>query len=637
MKKLIAVKGKSLNDYVKGSMQGLFAFGLFVVSTMVVYCGRAEEKAADFVNGVGTNCWTVIDGEWLSPMYGNAVDKIVLQYSGMDANATATIQTLTEQKAETTVATLTAASSGASFDFPDTTDFRSFRITSTNGLTLSSFMAYVSASSIDAPTGVAISNNVTGTSFDAYWNPVADARGYKVYVWTNSVVGASAGTVVWQETFANSPARSSSTAFNISYTDSGEAQWTFDKVYAHSDAAKVRIGNTSTKGVLVSPVLGDVVDGGNPLVLRIRVWKQEAKDGDFMPIGVVSENVTNIVKVLEITTTPTDYHIVLPVLSVTDRLAFLSPTNKASARAIIDDVAILSGYSEGQIEPSYIVDGLDVGALTSYSFADLPSVPVQFAVEAYGRRGVSSTKTEAVEVDLSNPDKVAMLNACPLSSLTSSANTYSQNFNQTAVLTYTTGDKELLNGTTLLYWQWFKNDVEAGTFKWNSGTGTTSGIYSLSTNQSEAVRALGAYSTKDNEFSFGMAFTNDTGSAMTISSIEYVVQQWGFANTTNQTLSISVKVVDSLDWISAYDDWTVLASTESVVYGAADVHETPVSTPVTANPEDEISIMPGQVLMLKWTIHSLKAGKPGMMGIDDVSVIFGHKAQGLSIRIAGNP
>jgi hypothetical protein len=283
------------------------------------------------------------------------------------------------------------------------------------------------------------------------------------------------------------------------------------------------------------------------------------------------------------------------------------------------------------------VGGLDVGALTSYSFTGLPSVPVQFAVEAYGRRGVSSAKTEAVEVDLSNPDKVAMLNACPLSSLTSSANTYSQNFDSLAVLTATTGDKEWLNGTTLQYWQAYKGDDAVTSFKFNGGAGNTGGLYALATNQNHAVRALGAYSTQNDEFSFGVAFTNDTDKTITLSTLAYLSQQWGFANTTNQTLSVSVKVVDSLDWISAYDGWTVLASTVSIVYDEVDAHDTPVSTPVAANPEAEVSIAPGQVLMLKWTIHSLKAGKPGMMGIDDVSVIFGHKVQGLSIRIAGNP
>jgi len=634
MKKLIAVKGKSLNDYVKGSMQGLFVFGLFVVSTMVVYCGRAEEKA-DFVNGVGTNDWTVSDGEWLSPMYGNAVDKIVLQYSGMDANATATIQACTKQEAETTVATLTSASSGASFDFPDTTDFRSFRITSTNGLALSSFTAYVSASSIDAPTGVAISNNVTGTSFDAYWNPVADATGYRTYVWTNAVVGTSAGTAVWQEAFTNAPAKTSTVNFKDEFTDNGTTGWTFEKAYASISNGAVRVGTTSDKGVLVSPSLNV---SGSALTLRVTAWRQTTSEGTDMPIGVVSGGVTNIVGVIALGDESAPYHVALPSFNTYDRIALFSPTNKASARAIIDDVAILSGYSEGQIEPSYIVDGLDVGALTSYSFTDLPSVPVQFAVEAYGRRGVSSAKTEAVEVDLSNPDKIAVLNACPLSSLTGSDNTYFQNFDSLAVLTATTGDKEWLNGTTLQYWQAYKGDDAVTSFKFNGGAGNTGGLYALATNQNHSVRTLGAYSSQSDEFSFGIAFTNDTDSTMLLSNLAYSAQQWGFKNDTNQTLSVSVLVTNRLDWIPSFSDgWTELGSTQSAVYGEGVAHDTPVSTSVTFGQEFGVSIAPGQVLMLKWTIHSLKSGKPGMMGIDDVSVSFRNKARGLSISIAVNP
>ncbi|MBO7683472.1 MAG: hypothetical protein J6T51_01960 [Kiritimatiellae bacterium] len=588
--------------------------------------GVLEVQPADFVGGGTPPGWTVVDGEYRSPLYSNAVDRIELRYSGASSGSSASLRAFPNGQGEgVVVSSIAAASSGASFDFPETTDFRSFSIAAENGFALSSFTAYVSANVLNAPEGVAISNNTTGSSFDASWNAVADATGYRVYVWTNAVVGASAGTAVWQETFANSPAKTTSTAFDVSYTDSGEAQWTFDKAYAHSDAAMVRIGNTSTKGVLVSPALGDVVGGGNPLMLRIRVWKQETKDGDFMPIGIVSEDVTNIVKVLEITTTPTDYHIVLPVLSATDRLAFLSPTNKASARAIVDDVTILSGYSEGHPEPSYIVDGLDVGVATGHSFSDLPSVPVQFAVEAYGRRGVSSAKTEAEIVDLSNPDKVAALNACLLSSLTSLANTYaySQNFDSLAAITAETGDKEWLNGTTLPYWQAYKGGNAVTSCKYNGGSATSGALYALATSQSHGVRALGAYSTQNDQFSFGIAFTNDTDKTIVLASLAYLAQQWGFANTTNQTLSVSAKVVDNLDWISSYDDgWTGLASTESVVYGSGEAHDTPFSTQVTVDSIEGISIAPGRVLMLKWTIHSLKSGKPGMMGIDDVAVAF---------------
>ena len=587
-------------------------------------------QSADFTGAVSPNGWTVANGEWRSPVYAGAVDRIELRYSGADAAASARVQAFLEQGEGVDIATFTASSSGASFDFPETTAFRSFRIASANGLALLSFTAYLAPDSLDVPLGVSISNNVTGTSFDAAWNAVEGATGYRVYVWTNAVVGTSAGTEVWQETFANAPAKTSSVNFKDEFTDDGTSGWTFERAYASISNGAVRVGTTSDKGVLVSPGLSGL--SGAPFTLRITAWRQTTSEGTDMPLGVVSGGVTNIVGVIELGDESATYHVALPTFADGDRIALFSPTNRASARAIVDDVAILSGYSEGRSEPVYVVDGLDVGAATAHSFGGLPSVPVQFAVEAYGRRGVSSAKTDAVDVDLANPDKAAVLNACALSSLV--ANTYEQGFDGTAVLTSSSGDKELLNGTTILYWQWFKNAVAAGTFKWNGGSGTTGGIYALSTNQGEAGRAVGAYSTKDNEFSFGMAFTNDTERTMRLSSLSYAAQQWGFANTTNQALSVSVKVSDGLDWLSAYDEgWNVLASTESVVYGAGDAHDTPVSAPVAVTPADGIAIAPGQVLMLKWTIHSLKGGKPGMMGIDDVSVVF-EGPRGLSLRIA---
>ena len=616
-----------------GNVLGI-AVGLATMSTV------AEDplvQTADFTSGTLAG-WTVEGGVYRSPEYSNAVDRIELRYSGTDASASATLYATPNEGKESQIAMFNANTSAASFDFPDTTDFRSFRIAAASELVLSSFTAYVSAATLAVPTDVAISNNVTGTSFDAYWNPVEGATGYKVYVWTNAVAGASAGTALWEETFANSPAKSSSTAFNVSYTDSGESAWTFDKVYAHSEAAMVRIGNTSAKGVLVSPPLPAI--SGPPLMLRVTAWRQSTNDGQDMPLGVVSGGDTNIFGYVRLGDEPTTYHVALPALAEGDSIALFSPTNKSSARAILDDVAIVSGYSEGHEEPDYIVNGLDVGAATSHSFTDLPSVPVQFAVEAYGRRGVVSPKTDVVQVDLAHPDQVVALNACPLSSLTSLAHIYSQNFDLLATITATTGDKPWLNGTTLQYWQAYKNSDALTTFNYNAGAGTIGGLYVLSGNRSDTVRALGAYSTKDNEYSFGIAFTNDTENTMLLSSIEYSAQQWGFANTTNQTLSVSVMVTNHLNWISSYaEGWTDLGSTKSVVYGEGVAHDTPVSTPVSINNfVDEIVFAPGQVLMIKWTVHSLTSGKPGMMAIDDVSVSFTPQPSppGTVIRIVNN-
>lgn len=628
--------GKSLNDRVNGLMKRGYVFGLFAAAAMAVCCGWAEERA-DFLNGLGTNGWTIGAYEWTSPSYGNAVDLIRLEYVG-NGNDVAAVFAVPAEGDEMQIATINGMTSGATFEFPDSTDFRSFRIEANDngGWRLATFSAVASATTLDAPTGVSISNNVTGTSFDACWDPVVGATGYRAYVWTNAVVGMSAGTEVWAETFANAPSTGSNqTTFKKEHTDSGQAEWAGVKAYICSYAGAVRIGTTIAKGFLVSPPVSDVA--GDPLTLRIRAWRMTPSDGVDMPIGVVSGDVTNIVGVVALDDEAKPYHVALPRLNADDRIAIFSPTNKASARAIIDDIAIVSGYSAGHEEPDYVVNDLDVGTATSYSFSGLPSVPVFFAVEAVGRRGVTSEKTAAVEVDLANPDKVAVLNACPLSSL--EGNTYTQNFDSLAALTATTGDKECLNGTTIQYWQYYKDDMAAASIKYNGGAGNSGGLYALSTNQNHEVRALGAYSTKDNEFSFGIAFTNDTERTMTLSSVAYLAQQWGFKNDTNQTMSVSVKVVDDLDWISSYaDGWTELGSTQSTVYGTEEVHDTPVSTPVVISPDPEISVAPGQVLMIKWTIHSLKSGKPGMMGIDNVTVGFTPVIvpKGLSIHIADN-
>lgn len=605
-----------------------------VLSLPVAATGPAT-YAVDFAGAGVPQGWTVENGEYRSPEYSNAVDRIELRYSGADAAASATISAFPKQGDGTSVATLSAASSGASFDFPETTDFRSFRI-AVNGLALTSFAAYVSADMLGMPSGVAISNNVTGTSFDASWYPVDGATGYRVYVWTNAVVGASAGTAVWQETMSGATNASSNTKmsddkFAGCFENSG---WTrSDKAgYPTGENGTVRIGTTGDSGWLQTP---PIVTAADDLAVRFYAKAVDTKsNGKRIAVERILGETAAFVGTVTLSLEMQEFVIPLPDWESGDCIRFNSITN-GDRRVIIGAVTVVSGYSEGSLEPSYI-QNVDVGLATVCSFTGLPSVPVQFAVEAYGRRGVTSEKTEAVEVDLANPEKVPQLNACPLSSLV--GNTYTQNFDSLAALTVPTGDKDWLNGTTLPYWQAYKDVDAVSSFNFNAGNGSTGGLYVFATNRNDLVRALGAYSTQNDEFSFGLAFTNDTESAMTLSSVVYLAQQWGFANTTNQTMSVSAKVVDGLDWISAYSDgWTELGSTQSTVFDAEDAHDTPVSTPVAATPAAEISIAPGQVLMLKWTIHSLKSGKPGMMGIDEVTVTFSNKPRGFVIKLAGTP
>jgi len=595
-----------------------------------------EMYAVDFMGTGVPQGWTVENGEYRSPEYSNAVDRIELRYSGADTSASATISAFPKQGDGTSVATLSAASSGASFDFPETIDFRSFRIAAANGLALSSFTAYVSADTLGMPSDVAISNNITGTSFDATWSPVDGATGYRVYVWTNAVVGASAGTAVWQETMSGATNASSNTKmsddkFAGCFENSG---WTrSDKAgYPTGENGTVRIGTTGDSGWLQTP---PIVTAADDLAVRFYAKAVDTKsNGKRIAVERILGETAAFAGTVTLSLEMQEFVIPLPDWESGDCIRFNSITN-GDRRVIIGAVTVVSGYSEGSLEPSYI-QNVDVGLATVYSFTGLPSVPVQFSVEAYGRRGVTSAKTEAVEVDLANPEKVPQLNACPVSSLTSPDHTYTQNFDSLAALTVPTGDKDWLNGTTLPYWQAYKDADAVSSFNFNAGTGSTGGLYVFATNRNDPVRALGAYSTQNDEFSFGLAFTNDTESAMTLSSVAYLAQQWGFANNANQKLSVSVMVTNNLNWISAYSDgWTEIGSTQSTVYGAEDVHDTPVSTPVEATPAEEISIAPGQVLMLKWTIHSLTSGKPGMMGIDDVTVTFSNKPRGIVIKLAG--
>ena len=449
-------------------------------------------------------------------------------------------------------------------------------------------------------------------------------------------MGASAGTAVWQETMPGATNASSNTKMNDvkfagCFDNSG---WTrSDKAgYPTGEDGTIRIGTTGDNGWLQTPAIEAAAAG---MAVRFHAKAVDSKSsGKSISVERISGEMASFAGTATLSLEMQEFVVPLSDWESGDRIRFNSITN-GDRRVIIGAVTVVAGYFEGSLAPSYIVNGLDVGLVTGYSFTELPSVPVQFAVEAYGRRGMTSEKTEAVDVDLANPEKVPQLNACPLSSL--EENVYTQNFDSTASITVPTGEKEWLNGTTLPYWQAYKDADAVSSFNYNAGTGSTGGLYALATNRNDSVRALGAYSTQNDEFSFGLAFTNDMERTITLAYVAYLAQQWGFKNDTNQTMSVSAKVADGLDWISAYSDgWTELGSTQSVVYGTEDAHDTPVSTPVEIVPPEVISIAPGQVLMLKWTILSLKSGKPGMMGIDDVTVTFASGTRGFVIKLAGS-
>ena len=580
--------------------------------------GGQGVEVADFSNQASPVGWTVSGGEYRSPQYSNAVNRIELVYAGEGLAELLAVYALLLDGAEVQIAALSPMSSSAVFEFPDSIDVRAFRVVASAGASLRTFAAYVAPTELDAPVDVTVTDNVTGTSFDASWSAVPDAIGYRVYVWTNLVVNASAGTEVWRETFRDSPEKTSSTDFSMAFADTKEG-WSWHKVYASVEAEAIRIGNTSARGVLVLPPMPWIA--GKPFALRVRARRQDAGDGTDMPVGVVSGDRTNIVDVVTLGVAYGDFHIMLPALSENDRVALFSPTNKSSARAIVDEISAVSGYSAGETLPDCIVNGLDVGGATSCSLTDLPSEPVWFAVSAYGRRGAVSRKGGEQIVDLSSPEPVERLAACPVRSLPDGV--YLQDFDSLAEPTFSSGDKKWLNGTTLLFWNAWQDGEAAAKFTYNGGKANITGFYALAADRADDARAFGARTKLGTTMTWGLAFTNDADVAVALTNIVYSAQQWGFANTNAQTLALSCLVTNRLDWIVNFEEgWRVCAQSVANVFDAGGTHDTPVSTAVGYAPEGGMRILPGEVLYLRWTFQPPEKGSSSLMAIDDLSVMF---------------
>ena len=129
---------------------------------------------------------------------------------------------------------------------------------------------------------------------------------------------------------------------------------------------------------------------------------------------------------------------------------------------------------------------------------------------------------------------------------------------------------------------------------------------------------------------WGLAFTNETGSTISLTNVSYSAQQWGFANTTNQLLTCECLVTNRLDWIVNFTEgWQICAETEAQVLAT---HAMPESTAVNYVPAEQIRIAPGEVLYLKWTFHPPAKGSSALMAIDDLTVRFRVPEQGLLMR-----
>ena len=222
--------------------------------------------------------------------------------------------------------------------------------------------------------------------------------------------------------------------------------------------------------------------------------------------------------------------------------------------------------------------------------------------------------------------------AVPVSGL--DGGVYMQDFDSLASVTATTGAKDWLNGITLPHWQAWKGGDAVTSFNYNGGKVKAGGLYALATEQKSGERALGGYSTKEAAIVWGIAFTNDTDVSVRLVGVKYSAQQWGFANTSEHLLSLSGLVMDHIDWIANVNDgWFGCCDTVARVFDSEGSHPVPVVSQEEYSPAAPPRIDPGEVLMLRWTIHQAAGGYSAMMAIDDLHVTFVRESRPFVIHV----
>ena len=606
-----------------------FSMALCAMS-MSALAGGLVTETAEFSGADVPAGWNVSDGSYLSPEYSNSVSRIALSY-GATGGQVGTAQLFAidhASSAETQIASVNTATTGAAFDFPGSSDYRRFRI-ATDGLALTSFSATWPDTRPDAPSNV-VATALTTDSLEVSWDAVEGAVGYRVSVWTNVVVGASEGTVVWEDSLPGatngaSTTRMSDAKFNACFAHTG---WTrSDKAgYPTGEDGTIRMGTTGDSGWLQTPPIDVASDSG--VLFRFRAKIGSSNTNPQMLVERISGDSTTIIGEVILTSELKEHVLVVPDWKSGDSIRFNSFAS-GDRRTIIGAVALVSGYSAGTSSP-VVVKEVPVADGTATTIDGLPpAVPVFVGVRAIDAGGVSSATSAGVEVDLANPMPRATLNAWPVSS--SADSTCRQDFDSVAGATMTSGDKDFYNGVTIPFMQaWQGNDAATKFAHYAGGNQTGAKFVALATNINESTRAFGARGKQDTTMTWGLAFTNDTGSTIFLTNVSYSAQQWGFANTTNQLLSCEYLVTNRLDWIVNFTEgWQPCATTEARVLAT---HGMPEATAVNYVPEEQIRIAPGEVLYLKWTFHPPAKGSSALMAIDDLAVRFKIPEQGFLMR-----
>ena len=547
-------------------------------------------NTADFALGLNTNGWRTSDTSWTSPSYPAPVESFALSGTHLTEGST----------------------------FGVTYSGGTFTISAANGAQLTSFTANYTLTKLESPQNLTITN-VVGGSLRVIWNPVVDATGYLLQLYTNRIDGAAEGIPLFDESFSRVPSKGSSIALDHNtfptLTDTS-ANWGLDVCYygITPNVGVIQIGSSSKPGYLSLPAPSNI-QGRDDCTLEISARRFNATTAADMPITCVTANgETNLLGVLTLTEESASRYLPLPALANGDTLYFHSATNKKDGRIVLESIRILEGHSAGTV----VLDPFMAVTTTTrlHDFRDLPITEITARVTALAADAKdNSDPSHPVALDLANPPRMHVLRAFPLSLCPDGV--YTENF---GALSNITAKTSWYNGLwPLPYWMGHNDREEpVGTIGLATTSATTSGFFSfLPASGIEKDRALGFRGSSERDFHYGIAFLNDTGAPRNNFAISYVGVQWNHRNAVVMTNTFEYLVTNEMVNSAAPGNWTSVPALDFAP---------PCTTTIQAD-QDEwwgdiqsatlegVTLGVGQYLIIRWT--DARSPSSGGVGISN--------------------
>ena len=496
-----------------------------------------------------------------------------------------------------------------------------------------------SAQEVPVPCNLKV-ENVTTNSFRASWSIDDSVECFLFDCWSLSMSSWS-GEEKWKETFspcinASKRVKKLTEETFDQYTDHAGWGGEFAYIPAGGNGA-VQVNKASgSVGWLVSPELPAM----ESVELVVRAKAFAAQPDHTMPVFLIRNGETNAIASFELSTSYTNCHCAIPSISAGDRLAFKSFSVGSQRRVLIDEVLLAENFVAGYV----ITNAVCEGAIVEYS--EKPGFEVnnldsnkeyQFAVRAV-IDGVPSVPSEACTVVTKSTNDI--LKAVAISKLPRNSGicVWREDFSAfTNVFTSSSNTADWQNGSTIPYWQAYYGETAVTKITRNNGAGTQKGIYAYwATNKLTSTYSLGTMTSGTaNDFTYGIAFKNDTAFEVRKIAIGYDGMQFGFKNTGTQELVFEYLVTNELVSVAADGLWTECTN---LAYRTSKDKESGLSSgndfPVTTVLSSDIfgaTVPSDSYLMIRWRRSSTTYA--AAMAIDNVAVGFTVPAKPMTIVV----